>query len=210
MQTKSELIVALDAMGVIYRVGDDVGELLVPFILREGGIGDVQHIEELYSQASLGAISSSEFWNRAGLSRDVEDRYLQELELSSGLVEFLEAMRNRGVRLACLSNDVSEWSVKARRGFELEEYIRTWVISGDVHCRKPDTRIYHILLDRLGCPPEAVIFVDDRDKNLVAARECGIHGIRFADHMTKQETDMSRVACGFLDVVRFVERLGIE
>jgi HAD superfamily hydrolase (TIGR01509 family) len=208
MPLDSPLTIVLDAMGVIYRVGDDVGELLIPFIFREGGIDDVRQIEQLYLQASLGAISSREFWNRVGLGEEVEDRYLRALELSGGIVEFLEAMRERGARLACLSNDVGQWSVKTRHRFGLEDYIRTWVISGDVHCRKPDTRIYRILLDTLDCPAESVIFVDDREKNLVPARSCGIRCIRFADRLSTEEPDASPVARGFRDVARLIDRLG--
>lgn len=208
MPLDSPLTVVLDAMGVIYRIGDDVGELLVPFILREGGIRDVRQIEEIYRQASLGTISSGEFWNRVGLGEEVEDRYLRALKLSDGMMEFLEAMRDRGARLACLSNDVGQWSVKTRRRFGLEAFIPTWVISGDVHCRKPDARIYHILLDTLGCPAESVVFVDDREKNLVPARACGIRCIRFADRLSTEEPDASPVARGFGDVALLIDGLG--
>jgi HAD superfamily hydrolase (TIGR01509 family) len=200
-------VLVLDAMGVIYRVGDDVGELLVPFIRREGGTIDVRRIEEFYHQASMGTISAAEFWNRVGLDEEVEDRYLPALGLSDGLLEFLDTMRERGIRLACLSNDVGPWSLKTRRRFGLEKFISTWVISGDVHCRKPDGRIYRILLDALGCPAKSVIFVDDREKNLVAARECGIHGIRFADGPVDDASGEFAVARGFVEVVPLVEAM---
>lgn len=205
--TTPKLTVVLDAMGVIYRVGDDVGELLVPFIRRRGGITDLARIEERYLQASLGNLSAGEFWAHVGLDDRVEDEYLDALELSEGMVEFLEAMHGRAVRLACLSNDVSEWSAKVRRRFRLDRHIDTWVISGEVGCRKPDQRIYRILLERLGCPASSVLFVDDREKNLVAARACGVHGIRFAPDGSEQKPDGSLVAGRFAEIARLVGRM---
>jgi membrane-bound metal-dependent hydrolase YbcI (DUF457 family) len=61
MSLNAAPVLVLDAMGVIYRVGDDVGQLLVPFIRREGGVHDIRRIEGHYLPASLGAISSGEF-----------------------------------------------------------------------------------------------------------------------------------------------------
>ncbi len=47
-------ILVLDAMGVIYSVGDDVGELLCPFLLEKGGIKDSSRIDAIYDAASIG------------------------------------------------------------------------------------------------------------------------------------------------------------
>ena len=47
-------ILALDAMGVIYPVGDDVKDLLYPFILEKRGVFDFAVVEKYYILASLG------------------------------------------------------------------------------------------------------------------------------------------------------------
>jgi hypothetical protein len=44
-------VLALDAMGVIYRSGDDVGELLIPFVAANGGSTDSELIEGNYLRA---------------------------------------------------------------------------------------------------------------------------------------------------------------
>ena len=53
-------ILVLDAMGVIYSVGDDVRDLLCPFIEEKGGTKDVPKIERLYHSASLGNMSAAD------------------------------------------------------------------------------------------------------------------------------------------------------
>jgi hypothetical protein len=76
--------VVLDAMGVIYSAGDDVKDLLCPFILEKGGIMDTERIKELYISASLGNITSSEFWKSAGIDHNLEDEYWERYTLTDG------------------------------------------------------------------------------------------------------------------------------
>ena len=48
-------ILILDAMGVLYEAGDDVAELLVPFVGRHGRTGlSAEAIDRDYVEASLG------------------------------------------------------------------------------------------------------------------------------------------------------------
>jgi len=68
--------IVLDAMGVIYSVGDDVSELLCPFIAEKGGLRDVGRISLLYRAASLGQMSAKEFWRAASVDPGREDDYL--------------------------------------------------------------------------------------------------------------------------------------
>jgi HAD superfamily hydrolase (TIGR01509 family) len=175
----SKKVLALDAMGVIYAEADDGPNLLYPFIVEKGGCSDVQEIVRLWSAASVGKISSTELWISAGVDPALEDEYLQRYRLMDGLVEFLEAMRSRGIELWCLSNDISEWSRKSRRRFGLEQYFKGFVISGDTGTRKPDPAIYLHLLEKSGAQPRDVVFVDDRLRNIAAADALGIGTILF-------------------------------
>ncbi|HEX3357237.1 MAG TPA: HAD-IA family hydrolase [Tepidisphaeraceae bacterium] len=179
----------LDAMGVIYQSGDDVAELLCPFVHENGGSADDRQIESLYRDASLGRISANQFWHDVGLSPDLEDAYLLRHRLTPGLHQFLKDVRPYISSIWCLSNDVSRWSRKLRRQFALEQDINGFVISGDVGTRKPDEAIYLQLLLQTGAKPEDIILVDDRPANLNAAERLGLQAILFgavqADHICK-------------------------
>jgi len=50
--------------------------------------------------------------------------------------------------------------------------------------RKPDPAFYAALLDGLGLARDEVLFVDDRQENVDAAEEAGIHAHRFRDAAT--------------------------
>ena len=170
-------ILALDAMGVLYKSGDDVGELLEPFVREHGG--EVDKVAAAYHAASLGEISADAFWAQVGLSPELEDDYLSLHELGSGVQPALAAAKELFGGVCCLSNDVSRWSLKLRRRFELETHITGWFISGEMWMRKPDPRIYQQMIDGLGVTAQAISFVDDREKNVAAAQAAGLNAVVF-------------------------------
>ncbi len=169
----------LDAMGVIYTAGDDVAELLCPFIHENGGVADDRRIEALYHDASLGRLSASQFWEQVHLDPALEDAYLCRHRLSAGLLDFLCSAKPRLASIWCLSNDVSEWSRKLRERFDLSRFIDGFVISGDVGARKPDAAIFKRLLAQTGVSAESIVLVDDRPRNLDAAAALGFQTILF-------------------------------
>jgi len=171
--------IVLDAMGVIYSVGDDVIDLLCPFIAEKGGERDILKVQSLYNSASLSNIRASEFWEAVGIDPGLEDEYLNRHQLRDGLVEFLQEVKKQGYEVWCLSNDLSEWSKKLRIRFELDNYFRGFVISGDVGTRKPDQAIFSALIGQLGADPSSAIFVDDRLQNLDPAAALGFETVLF-------------------------------
>jgi HAD superfamily hydrolase (TIGR01509 family) len=171
---KSHQVLALDAMGVLYAGGDDVAELLIPFIRQNGGTADARHVEEKYIEASLGNITAAQFWKDVGIDPGLEDRYLSMHELMPGVDAILRLAVSMSCSICCISNDVREWSGKLRRRFSLADRITDWFVSGDIGSRKPDERIYRFALNSLGVPAERVLFVDDRVRNLDAATRLGM------------------------------------
>ena len=171
-------ILVLDAMGVIYQSCDDVEELLVPFIKEKGSNIDRKTIEDLYTRASLGEFSSEEFWTKVGVDYNLEDEYLDRHQLSVGLLDFLSVFKNQvELPIYCLSNDVSEWSIKLRIKFQLDQYLERCFISGDLKIRKPSPGIYDVLIREASVEPAQMLFVDDREKNIAAANEFGIQTV---------------------------------
>ena len=169
----------LDAMGVIYSVGDDVIDLLCPFIAGKGGLHDIARVTALYRAASLGRISAPEFWRAVSVDPSLEDEYLACHRLTDGLLNLLETLHRRGYPIWCLSNDVSEWSLKLRKRFGLDRFIQGFLISGDLGVRKPDRAIFEHLPKKTGTTPDDIILVDDNAANLDAAATLGIQTMLF-------------------------------
>ena len=51
--------------------------------------------------------------------------------------------------------------------------------SGHAGMRKPEHRFYKYVLRHIGCPPEEVVFVDDKEENVLAAQDLGIQSLLF-------------------------------
>lgn len=172
----------LDAMGVIFEVGRDLYELLIPFVWSKDKSVPDKLMIDTYLEASKGLIPSSELWERLGFGGDypnIEKEYLDiQLTIDSEFLELTSEFKEF-YYLALLSNDVKEWSSYLRQKFGLNEIFNEVVISGDVGLRKPDKKIFKLLLDRIKVPAESCIFVDDNLKNINAAGELGINSIRF-------------------------------
>jgi HAD superfamily hydrolase (TIGR01509 family) len=194
-------ILILDAMGVIYSVGNDDRDLLCPFVEEKGGTKDVSKIEMLYNSTSLGNMSSAELWKAVGLDPGLEDEYLQRYKLNDGLTDFLEAVNSQGYEVWCLSNDISEWSKKLRARFGLDKYVRGFVISGDVGVRKPEQAIFAHLIGQLTASPRDAVFVDDQRRNLDVAAALGFSTILFAPAAHDLTDEKHIVAISFTDVL---------
>jgi len=81
----------------------------------------------------------------------------------------------------CLSNMHPESIAFLEEEFSFGEVFAGSVISCRVGLCKPEPEIYEHLLRRYALIAAETILVDDLEKNLTAARACGIHTIRFED-----------------------------
>jgi len=176
-------VVVFDAMGVLYRAADDVTELLIPYLADLGTPRTPAEIREVYRRASLGELTSAELWAACAPAgpRGDDVSYCARHELVPGIVALLGDLRQRGVPVACLSNDVSEWSVILRRRFGLEDLVTWWVISGDIGVRKPAPGAFEAVVGATGVPPAHLVFFDDRRDNVAGAAAAGLDAVQFTD-----------------------------
>ena len=111
--------------------------------------------------------------------QDFAEHYFSHLSPNHELIDHLQALRDeRGLRLALLTNNVREWEPRWKSMLP-DDMFELIVDSAFVGMRKPEPGIYELTLERLGLPGEACAFIDDLEINCDAAREHGIHPIRF-------------------------------
>lgn len=197
--------IIFDVMGVIFKVGDDTNDLLVPYVQQIDKNCGREKINDIYMEASLGNISSSEFWKKLQVADDdsfseVEKRYLDScLTIDEQFIDVAKRLKDN-YNLAILSNDVSEWGSYLREKYGINEVVEFSVISGDVGYRKPSEDIYKIALRRVNANPEDCVFIDDRDKNLIPAQKLGMKVIRFLRDDTECKIDGVTTIESFVDL----------
>ncbi len=84
----------------------------------------------------------------------------------------LAELHEAGVRVAILSNAPRELAAAARRS-DWSVWIDHWFFSGELGMAKPDDAIYAAVTSALGVDGSEVLFFDDRQVNVDAARRAG-------------------------------------
>ncbi len=94
------------------------------------------------------------------------------------LVDFIHSLK-QNFTTALLSNAWGDARESVGTQHQFLDAFDFSVFSAEIQLAKPDPKIYHWILDQLKVNPDEAIFVDDFEKNILAANEIGIHGILF-------------------------------
>jgi putative hydrolase of the HAD superfamily len=105
--------------------------------------------------------------------------YFEALNPNPAMIELMRELKAAGHRMAMLTNNVREWEPLWRSMLPVDEIFETVVDSAFVGCRKPESAIYRITLERLGLPAESCLFVDDVQVNCEGAERAGMDAVHF-------------------------------
>lgn len=108
--------------------------------------------------------------------------YFEALDPNPAMIELMRELQAAGYRMAMLTNNVREWEPLWRSMLPVDEIFETVVDSAFVGCRKPESRIYAIALDRLRVPAERCLFIDDVEVNCEGAEKAGMTAVHFQDN----------------------------
>jgi putative hydrolase of the HAD superfamily len=139
-----------------------------------------------------GHMTEQDFLSRIGaqlredLGRDVEmhtftERYWGSLRPNEPLIALMRELRDRGYRMALLTNNVREWEPRWRAMLPVDEIFEVVVDSAFVGMRKPEPAIYRLTCERLGVEASECLFIDDLEVNCDAARAAGMTPVHFRD-----------------------------
>lgn len=153
------------------RVAERDGEYPL-FRLERGEVTERQFLDDL----SWGL--EDELGHRPTLHR-FREIYFDALHANEPMLDLMRTLRERGYRMAILTNNVREWEPLWRSKLPVDEIFELIVDSAWVGLRKPDPAIYRLTLEQLDLAPEASLFVDDNELNVEAARELGMLAVHF-------------------------------
>jgi len=142
--------------------------------------------QALCTRSDLGQLSRAGFY--AEVSKltgipvtEIEKGIEAEKALDHELVAYAKELKNRGYRIACLSNGSHEWTLQVINDYDLGQLFEEVVLSSDVGIVKPDPAIYEYTLKKLKITAGQAIFVDDRQANVDAGEACGIKSLLFTN-----------------------------
>ena len=158
---------------------------------------------QLLFDLELGKLSEAEFEKRFArhLGLAVErvdgliDRLFGGMRPDRDMEMAVVMAKRQGIRTGLISNS---WGSGRYELDRFPELFDGWVISGEEGIRKPDPAIYALGAERIGLPPEEIVFVDDLRGNLKPAREMGmatVHHVR-AEETIRQLEELLDVKLG--------------
>ena len=106
------------------------------------------------------------------------DAFLPEAILPD---ELLRTLASRYRLIALSDNNPIHFPV-IRNLFPILNRFHDFTLSYQVKAIKPMPEIYEAAVQKAGCLPQECFFVDDVERNVQGARNCGLHGYRFESH----------------------------
>ena len=94
-------------------------------------------------------------------------------------LDYLHELRKTH-KVFMLSNNnpiVMDWACApgfTESGNALSDYFDKLYLSYQMKCTKPDLKIFKMMIEDSGIDPSESLFVDDGEKNILAAKECGL------------------------------------
>jgi FMN phosphatase YigB (HAD superfamily) len=139
----------------------------------------------LEGHPGLGGCAQAEMWGYVRRELDLDDRASAELAadfwrwyvgtLDQELYHWFAAKRP-ALRTGIISNS-NPGAREAERCWGFEAITDDIVYSHEVGLMKPDPKIFLLGAHRLGVLPSEVVFLDDVEGHVAAAREVGFHGV---------------------------------
>ena len=144
---------------------------------------------ETASRAMVGELTIEQHWQAVGETLGVTVDELPALKarfwaadrINTELVDYIRTLRPR-YKVGLLSNAWNDLRQVMQQRFGFDGLFDELVISAEVGLAKPDPRIFHLAVERLGVQPAEAVFVDDVLANVEAARAVGLHAIHYLDN----------------------------
>jgi len=145
--------------------------------------------EKLVPYISTGKISNEKFWQMMLKDLVIDDdakkyenvlyeAYAEITKIRPEMMDLVELLKNNGYVTALLS-DTDENVARYNKEHKRYDYFSPVILSSEVGIAKPDRRMYELMLRELSIPPTECVYTDDRERNLIPAKELGMKTILF-------------------------------
>lgn len=149
----------------------------------------------LYREAK---ITRDQFWQRflkaVWIDEDVdtlEDRWISGYELIEGTKQVVQELSKK-YKVFFLSDNVSERIKRINKKYNFLEWFEGGIFSHEVGVRKPNPKIYKLILKKIGVKPNQAIFIDDKPHFLPSAAQLGIKTILF-ENPDKLQKELKKI-----------------
>ncbi len=124
-----------------------------------------------------------------GMAREA---YAHTIPLKPGARALLEALKEKGLRMALLTAGLPELAQAAVARHGLSRYLEGLFFAQDVGLDKRDPEVYRIAAERFGVAPEECVLFEDAPHNCAAAKAAGFRVVGVYDDFYANQWDLVR------------------
>lgn len=143
----------------------------------------------LYMQDEFGLAKSQE-QIIAEINKIVEPGYFEDVAVKQTVVESLEAMQERGIRM-CVATATDRHLTEAclkRNG--IDRFFSAIFTCGEEHCNKRTSQIYDKARAHLGTSPEETYIFEDTYVSILGAKQSGCRVVALEDRWSVKKRDL--------------------
>ena len=93
--------------------------------------------------------------------------------LYDGVIEALDFLKSTGVRIGCVTNKASQFTLPILKDLGISDYFETVLCGDQVERKKPDPQPLIMSAEKLGVSPEVSLMLGDSMSDVKAARAAG-------------------------------------
>ncbi len=152
-------------------------------------------LRDMQSFVSKGG-TEKQFWEQFATSKKVTlpNNWFEQFDIiiRESITEIPESLmivktlQNQGYQTAMLS-DVTQYQAQIIRKMGYYDLFNPVLLSYAIGVKKPNPEAFKILLNKLELDASYVLFIDDRNENVEAAKKLGIDSIQFIDPQQLKE-----------------------
>lgn len=147
-------------------------------------------IDTIYAQSIEGKVSEKKVLSTISKNLRISSRKIEKLVIhayklnftqNKQLYKFAFKLKKQGYKIAILSD---QWHL-SKKALILPKYSKKFdsvIISCDVGVRKPNPKIYKLLLKKLKFKPSQCIFIDNQQWNIAPAKKFGFKTILYKNN----------------------------
>jgi HAD superfamily hydrolase (TIGR01509 family) len=175
-------VAALDSWRETYAsYGQDLR--LDHFATRLGTVGGMDLVAELERLVGTGVDREAVELRR----RERKMELVRELKPRPGILDYIAEARRRGLAVAIVSTDDTEWIMTGLTILGLSDaFDFIECAEGDKSRAKPSPALYLSALDRLALSAEEAIAIEDSPNGIHAAKSAGLFCVGYANPVTRQ------------------------
>lgn len=106
--------------------------------------------------------------------------WIKKYQLVEETKNLIKDLRKK-YRIFYLSDNVAERIDVLEKKYHFLPWFEGGIFSHEVGVRKPNLRIYHMIIEKIGIAPEEAVFIDDKVHFLEPARKLGLHVVHCDD-----------------------------